>query len=330
MFDREAFSEYVNGQSWYDKSRIGERMDDVADFHVFLSRRGVRGVNDITGDDVSAYVSEMRERSGDVYQTLLIIALYGEFLKNEELCSEVFLLFDAAGVMDRLSELTREHLGEEVWRKIFGDVKMPEIGWTLDEMSDFTRDIEKRFLLTVPREKYERVCVKNAHAWDPAWNGNEREEFLKMKSVDKFIEARNDGFMKELEKFRDSGELFFSQAIDDEVIAYMRENPVCRREGDKLIFTKIPFSAGKYLRETDAKMKRYYACHCPWAKRSILRGEPVSRSFCHCSLGHAKKSFDNAFGRELNGVIIETVLDGNGLKCVFEVGIPGDIMELYV
>jgi hypothetical protein len=263
-----------------------------------------------------------------MYAAVLNIAVYGEFLKNEGLASEAFLLFDAADVMNRMSELTKEILGQETWQKIFGDQKMPEVGWTLDEMNDFAREIDKRFLSAVEISQYEHICTKNAHAWRPEWNGNDREKFLETNNVDKFIESQNNDFIKELETFRDSGDLFFSQLIDDSVIEYMKENPVNKREGNKIYITKIPVNVIRYLRETDKKMKRYHACHCPWAKRSILQDEgPLSRSFCHCSLGHGKKSFDVAFGQELTGRIVETVMDENSLKCVFEVDIPDELLK---
>ena len=128
-----------------------------------------------------------------------------------------------------------------------------------------------------------------------------------------FLQETQHDFM-ELERRRDTGDLFFNQKIDDAVIAYMKANPYAVRKGSKIIVTKIPFLARKYLAETDVKMKRYYACHCPWARESILNETcTVSPSFCRCSLGLEKKDFETALGRELDGRIVSTV----------------DILEMY-
>jgi len=82
----------------------------------------------------------------------------------------------------------------------------------------------------------------------------------------------------------------------------------------------------KYLDETDNKMKRYYACHCPWARQSILKDKTISKSFCYCSFGHDKYELESAFGRSLDGRVICSVLEADSLQCIFEVDIPRDIL----
>jgi hypothetical protein len=50
-----------------------------------------------------------------------------------------------------------------------------------------------------------------------------------------------------------------------------------------LILTK------QYLTETDPMLKRYYYCHCPWAREAVKNSEKVAPIFFNCSSGFHKK-----------------------------------------
>ena len=238
-------------------------------------------------------------------------------------------LKDAWNVINRMSELTKKY-NLRAWQQIFEKIEMPQIGWTLDEMSNFTREIDKKMHAAMTQEQYEQIMCKNAHSWEPEWDGDWRRRFLEMQSVDKFIDSLNNEIIRSVEESRNKNELCFTQTVDDEAVEYARENPIYTRVGNKILSKKIPFMINNYMRATDMKMKRYYLCHCPWARNSILQAEgTVSCSFCHCSLGYDKRPFDVAFGQEITGRVIETAMDETALSCTFELYIPDDIMKQY-
>jgi hypothetical protein len=85
----------------------------------------------------------------------------------------------------------------------------------------------------------------------------------------------------------------------------------------------------KYLNEVDKKMKRYYACHCPFAKESILAEKIVSSTLCYCSFGHVINFWEAVFDRELEGDVVSSALKGD-IKCTYYINIPDDIMNSYV
>lgn len=76
-------------------------------------------------------------------------------------------------------------------------------------------------------------------------------------------------------------------------------------------------------------MKRYHACHCPFAKESILSENVVSSALCNCSLGHVMNFAEAFMDRELRGKVVHSVLNGD-LICEYEIEIPDDIMQKYV
>lgn len=94
------------------------------------------------------------------------------------------------------------------------------------------------------------------------------------------------------------------------------------REGNAIFVTKIPYAPVEYLQETDPKMKRYYQCHCPLARASILNESPgVSPLFCYCSGGYEKLAFDVVFGEPVRVSVLKNALAGD-LTCRFQIDIP--------
>ena len=55
----------------------------------------------------------------------------------------------------------------------------------------------------------------------------------------------------------------------------------------------------------------------------------VSSALCNCSLGHMMNFAEAFMGRELEGKIVRSVLNGD-LTCEYEIEIPNDIMQKYV
>ena len=80
----------------------------------------------------------------------------------------------------------------------------------------------------------------------------------------------------------------------------------------------------EYLDATDDKMKRYYACHCAWARESILQGDEVSSDFCYCSGGFTKQPWEAALDQHLEVELVKSVLRGDN-ECSFIIHLPADL-----
>jgi hypothetical protein len=97
------------------------------------------------------------------------------------------------------------------------------------------------------------------------------------------------------------------------------------RDGRRLYITKIPYNAKEYLVEKDPTLKRYYACHCPWARESIKRGNlSMNPIFCNCSGGFSKKPWEVIFDQPLQVEVLESALKGD-LRCRFVVHLPENL-----
>jgi hypothetical protein len=214
-----------------------------------------------------------------------------------------------------------------VWEQVFGGKEMPQAGWTLEEMSDFACEIEQKYIAAVSKENYESVLKYKTHRSNYK-NTRGHKNFQTLEDIDLFLQKRNADILALHKRYYKSGNIYFNQILDDSVIADCESGRLdARREGKKIICYQIPFLWSKYLAEPDSRMKRYYACHCPWVRKSILKENSVSKSFCHCSFGHERPWLESAFGRELDGRVICSAVEENCYECAFEFDIPDDIME---
>ncbi len=131
--------------------------------------------------------------------------------------------------------------------------------------------------------------------------------------------------MARLEECRREGRPFFAQEITSEVLDFVAGEPEMgagRREDCIIYETKIPYMAHRYLNTNDPTLKRYYACHCPWAREAIKDGSvKPARLLCYCSGGFHKKSWEVIFGQPLRVDVLESILNGDE-RCRFAIHLP--------
>jgi len=130
-----------------------------------------------------------------------------------------------------------------------------------------------------------------------------------------------------------TGESFHGQPVDESVLQFVKEQPYLfygAREKNRIEAIAIPCETKKYLEELDMNKKRYFACHCQFARESILQiGGAVSKTLCNCSLGHTKIFWEAIFDIPLDGEVVSSVL-GNELLCRFAIYLPDEVMNKYV
>ena len=254
---------------------------------------------------------------------------YGFFVKNMELYLAALELLDGAEVMDVLRERLSEMVGNKERDEIFDGVDGPPLGLPSSEKPRVTKKVMDRMESILDLETCQRVLAEVAHALPKDFRKDEREKYLKAGSLDEYLKQTQMDGIGELERHRNDGTLFYNQEISDEVIEFVKSRPdilVGERRGNVIYHTKIPYMAKEYLAATDNRMKRYYACHCAWARESILKGDvDISPTFCYCSGGFTKQSWEAALGQPLRVEMINSVLKGD-LECSFKVYLPEDVV----
>lgn len=328
----EKYISYLANEKKKDHELINAHLAVLRDFKVFLSERGFASIEDADYEAVMAYSKKAADTSDDVEQVYSILQDYGTYAHQKAVVLAMFEFFEACKVPEVLSCRIKEVLGENKWSEITAGLNPPKISYTPEQRSNYTRALMKKLGSHVDEkgecEIFGRVCHGRTRS-DFAWV---RDKFLESGNIDKFLETSNKEFLDDLIRYRDSDALFFGQQINNTVIDYLKSDPKFwwKRKGAEISITKMPYRTLDFLNTTDLRMKQYYACHCAWARKSILQEEgPVRRSICSCSLNFTKLYIEAALDRQLEGKNIETALDGKATCCTTVILIPDSILREY-
>jgi len=323
--DEDGFREYlvkreVPEEKIVESITLIERFESVID-----SDDTLNGLDSASLNEVTKFVSILIEEKTNTYDNLAALARYGYCMNNMDLYLAVLELFDGAEVPKVLHEKLGDAVGENKRNDVFEGIDLPPLGTPSSEKPKFTKAIMDKMEAVVDPETCQKVLSDVAHGLpDDYWKA-EREKYLEAGNIDDYLAAKRKAAIENLEKHRDDGSLFYNQEINDEVVEWVKSRPdvlTGERQGNAIYHTKIPFLAKKYLEETDDRMKRYYACHCAWARETILDGDmKVSPTFCYCSGGFTKKPWEAALDQTLKVEMVKSALKGDD-ECAFKIYLP--------
>jgi len=89
------------------------------------------------------------------------------------------------------------------------------------------------------------------------------------------------------------------------------------RKGNTIYITKAPAFPEEYKKAKTQDEKRYYFCHCEYARAA---DSELSPSYCYCGAGWCQRIWEGILGRPVEIEIVESVLQG-GEVCKFAVHI---------
>lgn len=238
---------------------------------------------------------------------------------------------DTFGMSTFQREITN-HLGEPFWQALTRDAVLPRMETEASCKCANMVAFMARFDQLADRQTANTVFSAVRHGLKPSQCAWAREKFLAIGNLDAFLAQSIQEGVADFEKRCLEQTDFYGQPITREVLEFIKANPGMLsgiRKGNKLYFSAFPAQMLRYLQTDDPRMKAYYACHCPFAKESILTGNPVSSTLCYCSLGHIQNFWEAVFDEPLHGEVLTSALRGDAL-CTYVVEIPQDIMATYV
>ena len=262
------------------------------------------------------------------YENYLALARYGKFVKNNDVYVAILELLDGAEAQPNLYKKIGELYGEDVRDDAFAGIGVSPLGLPSPDKPFDMFPVLERLIDRVGYEATEQLLSSCLRDLPDEYFMDDREQYLKSADIDEYLKKKHREFVEELQKCQEEGVLFFSQEITDEVVDYVRDRPETEggvREGNIIYITKIPYNAKQYLAETNPTLKRYYACHCPWAREAIKNGNVhLNAVFCNCSGGFSKKPWEVIFGRELQVEVLASALRGD-YCCRFAVHLPQNL-----
>ncbi len=326
--DKEGFRRYLTDREQpIPEEEIVENTKMVERFEEFLSQSG-KTLETASGTEFNRFAKILIDEGVNTYLNFAALSRYAYFIKNMDLFLPVLGIFDGSEVMNVLHERLGEHLGDEKRDEILPKQDLPPLGMPDTEKIDVTREVLKRMTKTLSADDCKRILADVAHGLPRDFRKGEREKYMQAGSIDEYLKQKRESAIAELEKHRDNGTLFFNQYITDDVVEYVKSRPDVlsgERKGNTIYHTKIPYMTKEFLEATDERMKRYYACHCAWARESILDDErDVSSDFCHCSGGFTKQPWEAALDQPLEYEMVKSVLQGD-TECSFIIHLPEDV-----
>jgi hypothetical protein len=328
--DEKGFKGFCS-RSKLDKETIQANVKMVKEFEAFLEKTNQRkDLGNATLSDLKRFVTHLMKSGMNMRDNFLALLRYARFINNREVEVALLELLDGSNVLESLSDILRQSVGESKHKEIFKGIELPPLGTSSKDKPRITKKFMERLETNLGEDKCREILLSGPHAGPKEYYFEERKKFLKSKGIDDFLEKRHKEYVEELEKHMKDQTLYFTQEINDAVLEYVRNTPTCQngvREGDIIYVTKIPYMAKEYLREKDLKKKRYYYCHCPWVREAIISDVRISPNFCYCSAGFEKRPWDVIFDQPVKADVIKTVLKGD-IICKFAIHIPEEYLKL--
>lgn len=259
-------------------------------------------------------------------ETLLAQARYFFLTGRNEIYLYYASLLGGVGVIESI----RERLGAltdcETAERLLGSLSFLPLGSEPADFPAFTRSLMERLESALPEQTVQCVLAGNHHGIPASAFTEEARFYRQASSLEEYLSARHKRQVLNLQRHCDTNTVWFEQIITQQVVDFVAAHPEIQSavlKDDTLYTTKIPYDPERYLAEPDPVLKRYYACHCPFVREAILRGETnLSPNWCYCSGGFVKNPFEVILGRELRVTLLESVLKGDSV-CRFAIHLDG-------
>jgi hypothetical protein len=279
-----------------------------------------------TAETALAFAQILIGEGGDAYENCIALYRYYKFSKKHAMYIAVVELIDAGEVSGNLHWRIGKTFGEQVQNDIYNGFGILSFETPQYEKARYMHTILGRLENRVGSDACKKLLATSLRNLPDVYYLSDKEEYLQCKDINEYLERRRQAFLSELENCKRDGAPFYSQEVTDEVINFLRSIPEIRgaRQGNVIYEIKEPYQTKQYLAETDPVLKRYYACHCPWVREAIKRGDvKLIATFCNCSAGYHKRPWEVIFRQPLKAEVVESVLNGDD-RCQFAIYLPED------
>jgi len=314
------------GQS---STEADEAVQAVKELESFVAAHGetLAAVSDSTW---RAYLSGLIVRSTNTPARFFALLHYARAADLPEMYVYLVRTLGGEGIIPRIAQRTEALAGVSTRERVFAEVKVPPLGTHPSGFPSVVQRMIRSLQAQLPEAECRRVLAANHHRVPESWYEDLRRIYLEQ-GIDAMLEYRHRKLLSGLEEHARTGKVWHEQIITPPAVEMVRRNPEIQagvRHGNTIHVTKIPHESRAYIESTDPLMRRYYQCHCPLARTSIIgEGPPVSPLFCYCSGGYEKLPFDVAFGEPVEVSVLQSALAGDE-TCRFAIQIPNNAVRL--
>jgi len=290
---------------------------DFADF-------GEGSLEQLGADTTQEYVQTLIARGENTLERLAALLRYAYVADLKEVYTYLAGITGAHGVIQSIAARTGELAGPAARARVFDGMPLPPLGSPQAEYPAVVDRLVAGLQVELGPDCTRRVLAGNHHRIPESNFEPLRARYLE-DGLDAVLEYRREKLLNELREHARSGKSWYEQHITPAVVQYVEDHPEIGagvRIDNTIVVSKIPYDPVAYLETDDPQLQRYYQCHCPLARASLLEGaSQVSPEFCYCSAGFVKLPFEVALGEPLEVEVLETVLGGDN-SCRFAITIP--------
>lgn len=200
--------------------------------------------------------------------------------------------------------------------------KQPPLGSDPADIPGFTSAFMNELEKVADEQQTQDILCGNNHSLSKASFLEEKVLYEASPSMEVYLKDLHQRRIQELQEHCDQNEIWFEQKITQQTVDFVASNQELLSavlNDEVLVLTKIPYDPQAYLEETDPIKKRYFACHCPFAREAILKGQPViSKNWCYCSAGFEKFHFETILDRQLDIEVLQSAIQGDPM-CRFAI-----------
>ncbi|MBN2388324.1 MAG: hypothetical protein JXB85_15010 [Anaerolineales bacterium] len=321
--DQQGFRTYLQSRQ-VPEDRLDVALALAERFEAYLAQPG-KDYDTQSAWDFSRVLIAEGLKGEENYITLI---RYGCFIKNDDVFVAMLELVDGGEAHENLYRRVSELHGEIRRDQIFAGIGVAPYGTPTPDKPATMQAVIERLEEAIGAEACRALLADSLRDLPDEYATARREKYLACKDLDAYLVIRKQDVDAQLEACQRDAQLIFSQKITAEVLDFVCSQPEMGggvREGEVIYETKIPSMTEQYLAETDDTLKRYYSCHCPWAREAVKVRGKVRPIFCNCSAGDHKRPWQGLFGQKLEVEVLENVRQGDE-RCHFAIHLPEGIL----
>lgn len=305
----------------YLKNNLTEELDKAL---IILEKLELEfeNIDDIDEERLDLLISYLVKNKINNVENFIVLMRYYKTINRNDLFIHLTRYTGMLDVIDNILIRLYNYVEKTLYLRITDGYNIPYLGVSPYDLPKYASDLMGRLEKNLDEQLVERVLTGNNHSLSETSQLQEKIEYEASESLKQYLKARHSRKVEELKKHYQENTVWFEQTITQEVIDFVANNQEVLSASlidGKLYITKIPYDTLAYLNASDSISKKYFGCHCPFAREAIKAGKPkLSEKFCYCSAGFAKFPFEVILGQTLPVKCLETIL-GDSEICRFEI-----------
>ena len=308
-------------RSLYERNKLMTEYEEAVNFLLDLEMKfiDIDNIDFVRLDEIISYL--VYKDLSSVKNFVILMRYYKLINRNDlfiHLTRYTGMLDVVGNILIRLKRLVNENL----YREILINYEMPYLGVPPKKLPFYIEDLMNRLNNNLSEDEVKKVLTGNNHGLSENSQMSEKIAYENALSLKDYLKDRHNRKVQELETCFRENRVWFEQVITEDVIEYVKGNQEILSavlKDDTLLITKIPYDTSNYLNAENDTLKKYYGCHCPFAREAIIdKSNNIDEKFCYCSAGFAKFPFEVILGQKLPIKVIESILGGSDV-CRFEI-----------